>query len=249
MTPLIVFAFFLYGMVTGSFVNVCIYRLPLHISIAKGRSFCPCCHHQLSAWDLIPVLSWLYLGGHCRYCRQSISPRYPVIELLTGALFAGSYLRFGLSAQAILFCCILAALVVISGIDWATQEIPDVLNILLALCGIIAILQSGRSLSDALLSLIIVSGPLFIIALITDGGIGGGDIKLMAAMGLCLGSLQVVLAFFIGCISAAIFSVILLSTQKLSRRSMIPLSPFLAFGCSIAIYWGPQLISWYLRFF
>lgn len=249
MSGLIGVFFGLYGLVIASFLNVCIYRIPLKESVAAGRSYCPNCQHPLCWRDLVPIASFVALGGRCRYCQAPISPRYPLVEALGGVLFLGAYLRYGLSVRAVVFCIIFALLIVISGIDMAIMEIPDGLNLLLAVCGLILVLTDpGYSFTQALLGAVIVSLPLEAIALFT-GGIGGGDVKLMAALGLCLGPQLIVLTFFIGCISAAVVSVVLLAAQKATRRSLIPLGPFLALGAVAAAFWGERLIGWYLQLF
>lgn len=249
MSVIIGLFFLLYGLVIASFLNVCIYRIPQKVSVAAGRSYCPNCQHTLSWRDLVPVVSFVLLKGRCRYCGAPISPRYPLVELAGGVLFLGAYLRFGLSAQAILFCAIFALLVVITGIDMAAQEIPDGLNALLALCGVLlAAADDGHTLTAALLGSVIISVPLGLIAFFT-GGIGGGDVKMMAAVGLCLGPALTVLAFFIGCISAAAVALGLLAAKKASRKSLMPLGPFLALGTFIAAIWGEALIGGYLTLF
>lgn len=241
--------FLLYGLVIASFLNVCIYRIPQKISVAAGRSYCPHCGHTLCWRDLLPVVSFVLLKGRCRYCGAPISPRYPLVELAGGLLFLGAYLRFGLSVQALLFCVIFSLLIVITGIDVAVQEIPDGLNALLALCGVLLIAaDDGHRLTAALLGAVMVSVPLGLVAFFT-GGIGGGDVKMMAAVGLCLGPALTVLAFFIGCISAAAVALGLMAAQKASRRSLMPLGPFLALGTVIAAFWGEALIGWYLTLF
>lgn len=241
--------FVLYGVVIASFLNVCIYRIPQKESVAAGRSYCPNCQHALCWRDLVPILSFVLLKGRCRYCHAPISLRYPVVEALGGVLFLGAYLRYGLSVKAIVFCAIFSLLIVISGIDLAVQEIPDGLNLLLAVCGVVlVVIDPSYPFLQALLGVVIVSLPLEVVALFT-GGIGGGDVKLMAAMGLCLGPKLIVLAFFIGCVSAAVVSLALMAAKKVGRRSLIPLGPFLALGSAAAAFWGDGLISWYLTLF
>ena len=169
----------------------------------------------------------------------SIRPAYPIPVSYTHLdVYKRQYLRYGLSVKAVVFCVIFALLIVISGIDLSVMEIPDGLNLLLALCGVLLVVSDpSYTFTQALLGAIIVSLPLEAIALFT-GGIGGGDVKLMAALGLCLGPKLIVLTFFFGCISAAIVSVGLMAAQKVSRRSLIPLGPFLALGAVASVLWG-----------
>lgn len=238
--------FGLYGLVVGSFAAVCIERLSNGESI-RGRSHCPTCGQQLVWYELIPVVSYLVLGGRCRYCHAQIPLAYPLTEGLVAFLFAIAYSRFGLSGEAVIFCAVFAILTVISGIDRRILLIPDEWNGLLALCGLSLLWLDGQyHWQQALLGAVIAALPLQLIAWLTDG-FGGGDVKMVAALGIVLGPQLVMLTLFIGCVSAAVVSVTLVALGKLGRRSPIPWGPFLALGAIIAILAGDELLAWYLR--
>ncbi|MEG1501430.1 MAG: prepilin peptidase, partial [Clostridiales bacterium] len=195
MEALIYILFFIYGLLIGSFLNVCIYRIPLGISVAKGRSMCPSCHNKLGFWDLIPLFSYLFLGGHCRYCQAKISPRYAVVELLTALVFTACYWHFQALPQGILACLLAAVLIVIAFIDLDTREIPDKFHLMILFLAVINLfIDPSGDLIMKISGLFAVSVPMFVIAFFT-GGFGGADIKLMAAAGLYLGTFPIIVAF------------------------------------------------------
>lgn len=183
---LIVLFFFLFGLVIGSYLNVAIYRLPLRLSTAKGRSFCPQCHHTLSAMDLIPVLSWLGLRGKCRYCHAPISPRYPLIESLTGILYALCGFYYGATFSAVLHCLFLSILIVMAMIDLDTMEIPDRLSVFILILAVIALALEPASIPSRILGALIISVPFWILSRLN--AMGGGDVKIMCAAGFYLGA-------------------------------------------------------------
>lgn len=167
---LIVLFFFLFGLVIGSYLNVAIYRLPLRLSTAKGRSFCPQCHHTLSAMDLIPVLSWLGLRGKCRYCHAPISPRYPLIESLTGILYALCGFYYGATFSAVLHCLFLSILIVMAMIDLDTMEIPDRLSVFILILAVIALALEPASIPSRILGALIISVPFWILVAVERDG-------------------------------------------------------------------------------
>lgn len=179
---------FLIGLCVGSFLNAVIYRLPRRESFITGRSRCPLCGHTLAWYDLLPLLSFLILLGRCRYCRAVISPRYPLIELLTGALFALLYLSFGLTAAFVKYAFFAAFLIVVSMIDLEHYIVPDRL-VTAGLAGgiLLGVLSRDRGLFSALLGAGVAAGFLLLVALLSKGGMGGGDIKLAFVTGLFLG--------------------------------------------------------------
>lgn len=242
------FSFMLFGLVIGSFLNVVIYRLPRHESIVMGRSHCPHCGHTLSALDLFPVFSYLWLRGQCRYCHQSISLRYPFIEFLTGMSYLFAYLHYGFSLQTLLALVLSSLYIVISLIDWDTLEIYDRFHILLLVIALIYIPFSGLSLYSHLLGFVIISVP-FLLLSYFNLGMGGGDVKLMAVSGLMLGFSNTIVAFFIASITGGIYGLYLLWIKKQDRHSQLPFGPFLCLGLYSAYLWGPQLIRYYLNLF
>lgn len=237
---------FLFGIVVGSFLNVLIYRLPRELNIAKGYSFCPACHHRLYPVDLVPVFSWLFLRRRCRYCGEPISWVYPAVELANALLWVGCYIAFGLTGEALAAAGICSALIVVAFCDWQHREIPDSMNITIALMGVILVFVSNAlALKERLIGAICVSGVLFLLAFVTGGrAMGGGDIKLMAALGLCLGWKLTVFTTFLGALLGSITFVVLSKTKsKLGRE--VPFGTFLAAAGVIALFWGDQLLRWY----
>lgn len=197
---------FIFGTVIGSFLNVVVYRTPLHQSIVKGSSHCMTCNTPIKKYDMIPVLSWLFLGGKCRACKAKISPRYMLVEFMTGCLFLTAYLKFGLSIKLATTLVFFAILVVISFIDIDTMEIPYWCTITIAVLGGISFFtESGMPWWERLLGAVIIAVPFAILAIF--GGMGGGDVQLMAASGLLLGW-KIVPAAAIGVLLGAIYGVI-----------------------------------------
>lgn len=188
--------YFIVGIVIGSFLNVIIYRLPKKESIVKGASHCTTCGQKIKRYDLIPVLSYFILRGRCRSCKARFSSRYAFVEFATGLLFALCAIKFGYSYHTLLyttFCCLL---VVMAFIDFDTMEIPDRIHIAIGVTGIVLLFIPDMPAYERLIGFFVVSVVLLIAALLSKGGIGGGDIKLMAVSGLVLGWKNVVIGFF-----------------------------------------------------
>jgi len=240
---------FSFGAVIGSFLNVLIYRLPRKINFVKGFSFCPNCKHRLYPRDLVPVFSWLFLKGKCRYCSAPISPRYMLVELTTGALSLVLYIFYPLPAALLLFA-VGAILLTLTLIDTDTQEIPDSLNIAIFLCGIAAIWTLGDvSILSRIIGMFAISVPLLLITLLISGAFGGGDVKLMAAAGFLLGWQNAIVATFIGIIIGGIYGIMLLIRRKKGRKEHFAFGPCLAIGIFTALICGKFIIRWYLGFF
>lgn len=238
-----------FGLVIGSFLNVCIYRIPRKESVVTVPSHCPDCNTKLKPYDLIPVFSYLFLKGKCRYCSAKISIRYPLVESLNALLFLLCYLRFGLSIHLIPKLILCSVLLVISAIDIDTQEIPNGAVILIIILGIANVFSDpGLDWKQGLIGFFAASVPMLIIALISNGGMGGGDIKLMAAAGLFLGWKNILIAFFFSCLIAGLTGVILIVGKKRGRKDKIPFGPFLALGILTAMFYGMDIIRWYLQF-
>ncbi len=249
---------FILGIVIGSFLNVCIYRLPLGKSIVTSPSACPACEHQLMPLDLIPVFSYLFLGGKCRYCMVKISAQYPLIEALNGALWVLLYLRFGLIWPLPVYMALISLLIVISAIDIKHMEIPDGLIIAGLVLGAAQLAASVFTpYFDVWYSYLIgfAAGglPLLLIALfcmyvLKKDAMGGGDIKLMAFVGLVVGWKLIVMAYIIGIVSGALAGVTLMALGKRKRSDAIPFGPFLSFGVVMSVFFGYAIINWYLGF-
>ena len=247
LTFLITTFVFIFGIIIGSFLNVLIYRIPLKLDFIKGHSFCPICHHDLSALDLFPIFSYLFLGGKCRYCKAKISIRYPLIELLTGVMFTLCYWHFGLTLDMVIGMAVAADLLVLALIDLDTMEFADGFSIVIAVLGILAFILHPSSLMMTLLGLFIISLPMYGIAALT-GGFGGADIKLMGAAGLLLGFPNIIVAFFIGVITGGLQAVFILKKGR-DKKTMMPFGPHLALGIFIALLAAQPILDWYLAFF
>ena len=238
---------FLYGIVIGSFLNVCIYRIPKKENIAIVRSHCMTCNHQLKWYDNIPLISWvILLRGKCRYCKAPISPQYPLVEFANGVLWVLTAVVKGLSIDSLLYALLFSALLTLSIIDFRTYEIPAGINIFILTLGLIMTVLHYTEWLDHVIGFLAVSIPLYIIILVTDGrGIGGGDMKLMATAGLMLGWKLIILAFALGCIIGAPIHLIRMKVSGADR--ILAMGPYLSIGIFIAALWGNNLISWYLQ--
>lgn len=244
---------FTFGACIGSFLNVCIYRIPRNLSIVSPGSACPACKKTLPLYANIPVISFLVLRGRCRFCSHPISLQYPVVECLTGILAAGSCLTFGLTPEALVWFAFAATLVVVSGIDLAFRIIPDTISLPgIAVFGILAWLVLERSPAAIGLGILAGGGILYAVALVyymirrTDG-MGGGDIKLLAMIGAATGVSGVVFTLFAGSVlgtGAGIAQMI--RHRKPDRQMQIPFGPFLSAGALIYVFYGDTLIDWYI---
>ena len=239
---------FLFGIVFGSFLNVCIYRIPKKESIVTVKSHCMNCGYNLKWYDLVPLLSYIFLGGKCRKCRTKLSPQYPIVEAANGVLWCMVYAVYGFSPLTLLFCALFSCLLALSVIDFRTYEIPVGFNIFILILGIIRLALDYRNFSYYLIGFVCVSGFLFIIYLVTKGrGIGGGDIKLMAASGLLLGWKLIILSFMIGCILGAVIHVI---RMKVSNEDhVLAMGPYLSMGICIAVLFGQRFLDFYFSYF
>jgi len=247
---------FIFGAVIGSFLNVCILRLPVSRSIVSGASACASCGVRLTPVDLVPILSYLALRGKCRRCKARISPMYPIIEAFTGALYLLLYLRFGLVWQLLVYMALVSLLIVISVIDYKTMEIPNGLIIAGFIVGALQLIVTVFTgifghWTSYVIGLLAGGLPLLLIALIAAfllkrEAMGGGDIKLMAFCGFIIGWKLVIPAYLIGIITGAIMSVILMALGLKKRGDEIPFGPFLSLGVIISVFFGDALIDWYV---
>ena len=243
LTPYIII--FIFGITIGSFLNVCIYRIPLGESIVTAPSHCMTCGRKLKWYDMVPVFSWLVLGGKCRNCKSKISVQYPIIEGVNGILYVMICAVNGLEWSSVIYCFMASALLVLSIIDWRTYEIPFGINVFLFALGVAMTILDRGNLAEHLIGTICVSGLLGILYLLTGGrAIGGGDIKLMFACGLILGWKLILLAFFLGCIIGSVVHIIRMSVKKAGR--MLAMGPYLSAGILLAALWGNAWINWYL---
>ena len=239
---------FLFGIVIGSFLNVCIYRLPLKENIATTGSHCMSCGHRLRWYDLVPLFSWLQLRGRCRYCKARISVQYPLIEAMNGIGYVLIFVVNGICVDSILLCLFFSCLVTLSVIDWRTYEIPVGINITILVFGVLRCALDYRNIVSHLIGLVCVSVFLLLLNLVTGGrAMGGGDVKLMAAAGLFLGWRQVTLGFFLGCIIGSIIHLCLMKFANKGRK--LAFGPYLSAGMIVAMLAGDAMINWYLSLF
>ncbi len=247
-------AAFVLGAVIGSFLNVCIYRIPAGKSIVSPPSSCPHCGHRIRWFQNIPILSYLVLMGKCAGCSQKISLRYPLIEALTGGLFVLVLYAFGLSLATPIYWLFAAALVVITFIDLDHQIIPDVIS----LPGIVFGFACSFAIPwlgwlDSLLGIFLGGGLLLAIAwgyqlLTKREGMGGGDIKLLAMIGAFLGWKAVFPIIFVASLAGTLVGVPLMLLGRKDSRLALPFGPFLSFSAIVYLFWGQGLIQWYLGF-
>ena len=246
---------FVLGICIGSFLNVCIYRIPRNQSIVLPGSKCPSCGTRLGSLDLIPLLSYLVLKGKCRHCGAPVSARYFIVELLTGILFVSIYFRYGLTWHTPIFWTLTSILIAASFIDYEFHIIPNGLVLAGFAVALLANL-SGYNIPflEGVYGLAVGGGFLGIVALaslllLKKEGMGGGDIKLMAMVGLFIGWQATALALMLAVLSAALVSLLLMALKLLKRGDHIPFGPFLAIGSLLAILYGNEIINWYILVF
>jgi leader peptidase (prepilin peptidase)/N-methyltransferase len=241
-----------FGMVVGSFLNVCICRLPKNESIVSPPSHCPVCSYQIRWYDNIPLLSYLLLRGKCRGCGVPISLQYPLVELLNGILTLLLFLRFGptIAFAALFLLC--SSLVVITFIDIEHQIIPDEISLPGFVIGfILSFFIPGYSWLSSLLGILLGGGSLLLVAsayqrLTGKDGMGGGDVKLLAMMGAFLGWKAVLFILFASSLIGSIVGVSIMLLQKKDSKLAIPFGPYLASAAVLYIFYGRPLIRWYL---
>lgn len=238
----------LYGLVVGSFLNVCILRIPKHETIVTERSHCMSCGYQLQWYDMIPVASWLALRGRCRKCKARISAQYPIVEAANGILYVVVFLVNGMNLTSVVYCFLVSALIVLSVIDFRTYEIPFGINVFILMLGLIHIFLDFPNWAEYVIGLFAISIPLELILLISKGrAIGGGDVKLMAAAGVLLGWKKILLAMVLGSIIGSVLHMIRMKVSH--AEHVLALGPYLAMGILLAALWGDQWISMYLQLF
>ncbi len=263
---------FLLGLVIGSFLNVCILRIPREKSVVQPPSRCPGCNADIKPYDNIPVLSWLLLGGRCRKCKAPISPLYPFVELLTGLLFLACYLCFGLSAEFAKWAVFAALLVVLTITDIRERILPDKVNFLglglgLALSLVtvpidgMALWLSRRmfefpppqrviSLADAVLGAAVASGLLWLVAegyfrLRGREGMGLGDVKMMAMAGAFLGVQRALLTILLGSLLGSVIGAAVIAVGRKGADFELPFGTFLGAAALMVVFFGTPALAWY----
>lgn len=246
---------FVTGLAVGSFLNVCIWRLPRGQSIVRPRSRCPRCGQGIAAGDNIPLVSYLLLRGRCRHCKAPISPRYPVVETLTGTLAVICFLAFGPTAQAAVLFVLFCLLVVVSLVDLDRMVIPDKVTLPgIALGLALNALLSPRSIGGFLLGAVVGAAALYGVAILGEllfkkESMGGGDIKLAAMVGAFVGWRGVLLSLFLAVLVGAMVGISLMMAGLKKRREHIPFGPFIALGTIAGVFWGEGMVNAYLKAF
>ena len=246
---LLIVSYLIIGIVIGSFLNVCIYRLPIGMSIISPPSRCGSCGTKLGFLDLIPVLSYVFSGGKCRHCGAKYSLRYPLVEILTGILFviSGFFKLPGISLLLLWIC--VSLLIVITFIDIDHQIIMDRMQVLLLIFSSLYVYFTTVNYADHLFGSAIAGGLMMIIYLISRGGMGAGDVKLSFVLGLWLGVQGVLVCLMIAFILGGIVGATLLILKIKSRKDPIPFGPYLCLGAFVSLIYGPYIIYWYWSLF
>ena len=248
--PLQVTVVLFLGLSFGSFANVCIHRLPRNESVMSPRSRCTTCNTPIAVRDNIPLFSYLLLKGRCRQCAAAIPVRYPVVEAVTALLILSGFVKFGVSWKFAIFCVVGPALVIITAIDIKHKRIPDII----ILPGIVFGLAAGSylvGLKDSSTGLLVGGGTFLLTSEVYYRirgrvGMGGGDIKFIAAVGALLGWQQVLLVIFLSALAGSLVGLVGLATKKINVMSQIPFGPFLAGGTLVAYFSGERIVYLYV---
>lgn len=246
---LLIFSYLIIGLVIGSFLNVCIYRLPIGMSLVSPPSRCSSCGTRLGFLDLIPVFSYLYSGGKCRHCGVKYGFRYPLIELLTGILFViTGFFKLPGIPLVLLWICI-SLLIIITFIDIDHQIIMDRIQILLLIFSSLYVYLTTTKYLDHLFGCVLAGGIMLTIYLISKGGMGAGDVKLSFVLGLWLGLKGAIVCLMLAFILGGIVGMLLLIFKIKSRKDAIPFGPYLCLGAFVSLIFEPYIIYWYWSLF
>jgi leader peptidase (prepilin peptidase)/N-methyltransferase len=241
------------GAIVGSFLNVCIYRLPRGESIVWPGSHCPVCGAGIAWYDNVPVLSYLMLGRRCRTCQAPIAMRYPLVEAANAAGYVSILWVFGASWTTVLYCILFSALLVVTGTDLSHYIIPNTITrpgIALGLVGAATVLPV--SLKDASLGVAIGGGIIWFLVWVSPylfgkEGMGRGDVKLVAMIGAFLGWKPALLTIMIGSLAGSVIGISLIGLGLMKREDYIPFGPYLVFGALVSMFFGQPLVDWYQR--
>ncbi|WP_010099166.1 prepilin peptidase [Ornithinibacillus scapharcae] len=239
--------FFILGLIFGSFFNVVGIRVPQKKPFIHDRSECPHCHHKLAWYELIPVFSYMIQLGRCRNCKQKISFIYPMMELLTGVLFALSFIHIGLKIELLVALLLISLLIIIFVSDLKYMLIPNkVLVFFLPLFIILRIIEPlepwWSPIAGAITGFVIIA----LIILVSRGGMGAGDMKLFFVLGIVLGIKNVLIAFFLSCLIGALIGMLLLLFKRIDRKQPVPFGPYIVIGTLLTYFYGDVLLNWYL---
>ena len=254
---------FLTGLCFGSFLNVLIYRIPRKLSVVSPPSACPVCSERLRAGELVPLFAFLVLRGKCRHCGAKISFRYPLIELFNGLLFTIVLYYFGLNVTALFYLALLYILAGIALIDLEHRLIPNSLVIagiiMAAIIQVPAFLQTwfrvnpllltGRDPADSLFGFLAGGAVLLVVFLVSRGGMGAGDVKLIAMIGLYAGLRATAAVLLLAFLFGALTGLALIAAGKLTRKDALPFAPFLSLAAYIEVFCGNQIWNWYINLF
>src|SRR5699024_2426017 len=242
--------FFVFRCVLGSFFNVVGLRVPKNILFSHNRSYCPACKKQLQCYELIPIASYLFQHGQCRNCQTRISPIYPVIELSTGLLFVLAYWKVGFTFELIATLLFISLLMIVFVTDITYMLIPNkILLFFLPLFAFMRIISPLDPWYDALIGAGLGFVLLASIIILSKGGMGGGDMKLFAVLGIVLGWKGTLLTLFLASFLGAIFGLFLITINKVNRKQLIPFGPYIVIAALISYFYGDQVISMYLSLF
>jgi leader peptidase (prepilin peptidase)/N-methyltransferase len=245
----------LIGVIVGSFLNVCIYRLPRHEWVIWPGSHCPFCGNPIAWYDNIPLISYLLLLGRCRTCGAPISLRYPIVEAANAVGYLAILWHFGLNEMSVLYAALYSALIVVAGTDLSHKIIPNVITypgIVVGLLGAVTVLPVG--IVNSLLGIAVGGGLLWGLAwaspyLFGKEGMGGGDIKLLAMIGAFLGWKPALLTIMIGSLIGSVVGITLMAARIIKRDEYIPFGPFLVAGAVLSMFFAQPILAWYQGLF
>ncbi|NME95756.1 prepilin peptidase [Clostridium cochlearium] len=242
---------FILGLIIGSFLNVCIYRIPREESLAYPPSHCTKCGNKIKSYDLIPLISYILLKGKCRYCKEKVSIRYPIIELITGINFSVIYLIYGLGFNFVKYCTFICFLLVIGIIDFDTTDVYVKTTLSGTLAAVIFMIIEKYlykvSISNYLYGAAMAAGLITLIILFTNG-MGWGDVEICGMCGLFLGIKLTIVMLMLSFIIGSIISVLLIALKKKTRKDYIPFGPFISIASALAIFLGDKMIEIYILY-
>jgi leader peptidase (prepilin peptidase)/N-methyltransferase len=244
----------LLGAIVGSFLNVCILRLPKEESIITPGSHCPHCKKPIAFYDNIPLVSYFILRGKCRHCKKKISLQYPIVEGITALSSLLLFIKFGPSLPYLLYFAFVSSLIVITGIDLSHQIIPDLISLPGIGVGLLgSLLFLPLTFLNSLFGVLLGGGSLFLVAtlyqwLFKREGMGGGDVKLLAMIGSFLGWKAVILTILLGSLIGSITGIVIILLKGKDFKYAIPFGPFLSLSAVISLFYQNEIISWYLQF-
>jgi len=246
---------FAFGTIVGSFLNVCVHRIPQEESIVIPSSHCPSCKTPIRFYDNIPLVSFIILRGRCRACQAPISWRYPLVEFIMGFFSVILLLRYGISLFYVIYFALFAALTLVSFIDLSHRIIPDVISLPGIIVGVlVSLLHPHLSVINSLIGVLLGGGSLYVVAslyhLVTKReGMGGGDIKLLAMIGAFIGWKGVLFTILCSSFIGSVVGVtLMLISSETDSKYAVPFGPFLSLGAVIYVVWGEFLITWYMGF-